>query len=335
LVPAVEQVCPTAEHRTCVRHLYANFRSAGFKGVLLKDMLWNAASSYTQLQFQLAMEEIKTVNESAYNFLAKIDPSSWCRGWFNTSSKSDLVHNDCAECFNSWILDYRQMTILSMLEGIKNKLMKRYVRKRGLIAAMEEGSLGPKIVEKLQKEEDGASYCECTYAGDGIFEVECLGKRFAVNVEGRTCGCRKWDVTGIPCNHVISAIIYHVGNPRDYLSDYYSRETYLRTYQPMIYSVPSEDQWPRSDQPIIEPPKSRATPGRPRKIRFRGVKETRNPNAIRNGGNKVQCGHCKKLGHNKRTCIARQRHEKRREQVQEYYRSTAGVDWNLDMVSCN
>jgi hypothetical protein len=99
-------------------------------------MLWNAASSYTQLQFQLAMEEIKTVNESAYNFLAKIDPSSWCRGWFNTSSKSDLVHNNCAECFNSWILDYRQMTILSMLEGIRNKLMRRYVRKRGLIAAM-------------------------------------------------------------------------------------------------------------------------------------------------------------------------------------------------------
>jgi hypothetical protein len=61
------------------------------------------------------------------------------------------------------------MTILSMLEGIRTKLMRRYVRKRGLISTMEEGSLGPKIVEKLKKEEDGASYCECTYADDGIF----------------------------------------------------------------------------------------------------------------------------------------------------------------------
>ena len=78
-----------------------------------------------------------------------------------------------------------------MLEGIRNKLTRRYVRKRELIIAMEEESLEPKIMDKLEKEEDGASHCWCTYAGDGIFEVECLGKRLAVSVEGRTCGCRK------------------------------------------------------------------------------------------------------------------------------------------------
>jgi hypothetical protein len=77
-----------------------------------------------------------------------------------------------------------------MLEGIRNKLMRRYVRKK-LIAAIEEGSLGPKIMEKLEKEGDGASHCWCTYANDGIFEVECLGKRFAVNVDSKTYGCRK------------------------------------------------------------------------------------------------------------------------------------------------
>jgi hypothetical protein len=78
-----------------------------------------------------------------------------------------------------------------MLEGIGIKLMKRYVRKRELIAAMDEGSLGPKILAKLEKEEDDANLCWCTNAGDGIFEVDCIGKRFAVNVESKTCGCRK------------------------------------------------------------------------------------------------------------------------------------------------
>ena len=256
------------------------------------------------------------MSEPAYNYLAKIDPSNWCRGWFNTMAKSDLLHNNCAECFNSWILDYRQLTILSMLEGIRNKLMMRYVRKKGAIAAME-GSLGHKIVEKLEKEEDGASYCWCTYAGEGIFEVECMGKRFAVNAEGRTCGCRKWDVTGIPCSHGISAILYHGGNPIHYISDYYSRKWYLRTYQPIIYPVPSEDQWPFSNQPIIEPPQSRATPRRPRKIRSIGVDELKNSNTIRKKGNKNQCGHCKKWGHNKRSCLVRQRNDERREQVRD------------------
>jgi hypothetical protein len=318
IVPSLELVCPTAEHRTCVRHIYANFRSAGHKSLLLKDMLWKCASSYTQPEFHNAMEEMKSISEPAYTYVSKINPSTWCRGWFNTMCKSDLVHNNCAECFNSWILKYHDLTILSMLEGLRNKLMRRYVRKRDLIAAMDEGSLGPKIVAKLEKEEDAASHCWCTYAG--------AGRRFAVSVEGRTCGCRKWDVTGIPCNHAISAILYHGGNPLDYISHYYNRAYYLRTYQPIIYPVPSQDQWPRSNQPAIEPPKSRVAPGRPRKVRIRGVEEPKNPNTIRRGGNKNQCGHCKKWGHNKRTCHVMQRRREAREQVQEYHRSTAGID---------
>jgi hypothetical protein len=74
-------------------------------------------------------------------------------------SKSDLIHNNCAECFNSWILKYRDLIILTMLEGIKNKLVRKYVRKRELIAAMDESSLGPKILTKLEKEEDDANHC--------------------------------------------------------------------------------------------------------------------------------------------------------------------------------
>jgi hypothetical protein len=76
LVSSLELVCPTAENRTCMRHIYANFRSAGHKGIQLKDMLWNHALSYTQTEFHTAMEEIKKVSELAYNYLAKIDPSN-------------------------------------------------------------------------------------------------------------------------------------------------------------------------------------------------------------------------------------------------------------------
>jgi hypothetical protein len=47
---------------------------------------------------------------------------------------------------------------------------------RELIAVMDEGSLGPKILVKLEKEEDEVSHCWCTYAGVGIFEVECVGR---------------------------------------------------------------------------------------------------------------------------------------------------------------
>jgi hypothetical protein len=76
----------------------------------------------------------------------------------------------------------------------------------------------------------------------------------------------------------------------------------------------------------------RVTTSRPKKIRQRGVEEPRNPNSIRRGGNKVQCGHCKKFGHNQRSCEARQRLEERRACVRQFYRDNTTTEWNLDMV---
>lgn len=71
LVPSIQQASPTFEHRTCVRHLYANFRNKGHKGILLKDLLWTAVSLYTQIEFHGAMEEMKRVNKPAYEYLGK------------------------------------------------------------------------------------------------------------------------------------------------------------------------------------------------------------------------------------------------------------------------
>jgi hypothetical protein len=59
---------------------------------------------------------------------------------------------------------------------------------------------------------------------------------------------------------------------------------YLAAYDHMIFSVPSAEQWPRGSQPNIEPPKIRATPGKPRKVRKMGVDEPKNLSAIRKGG---------------------------------------------------
>jgi len=332
LVPSLHEVCPHAEHRTCVRHLYANFKDDGHRGVLLNDMLWRAASSYTQTGFYAAMEELKGLNPKAHEYLEKVDPRTWCRGWFNTSTKCDLLHNNLAECFNSWILKFRDKTILTMLEGIRGNLMRRYQRKRDAIRAME-GNLGPKIKEKLEIEEDEASHCTPIFAGDGLFEIECKGRKYVVNLCQRTCGCRKWDVSGIPCCHAISAIWHGGGNPEDYLSHYFGKEMYLKAYAPIIYPVPSEEQWVRTNQPKVEPPKSRATIGRPKKVRNRGADETSNPYSIRKGGKKNQCGMCKKYGHNTRTCTVRMRHDERQQRRRTLYKEhAADTDCNFDRV---
>ncbi|XP_062155259.1 uncharacterized protein LOC133863331 [Alnus glutinosa] len=240
LVPSFDVVMPMADHRICVRHLYANFRDKGFPGVALKELLWNAALSYTEVDFRFQMEEIKKVNPDAFDYLDKIDPSGWSRAWFSDHSKCDLLVNNTCECFNSYILKARDKPILTMLEMIRKQLMRRYQLKRDGIAKLK-GKLCPRIVEKLEAIGESASDCLSRFAGDGIFEVEQGRRQYAVDLRRRTCGCRKWEVTGIPCAHAHSAITFHGHKPEDYVDPCYSIEMYKKAYAPIIYPMPSEE----------------------------------------------------------------------------------------------
>jgi hypothetical protein len=90
-VPSFDVVMPMENHRICVRHLYANFRDKEFRGVTLKELLWKAASSYTEVDFRFQMEEIKKVRPDAFDYLDKIDSNGWSRAWFSDYPKCDLL----------------------------------------------------------------------------------------------------------------------------------------------------------------------------------------------------------------------------------------------------
>jgi hypothetical protein len=294
-------VLPGGDHRFCVRHLYANYRDSGHRGLALKDKLWAAAAAYTEADFLNEMEELKNISEYAYNFLMEVDRRSWSRAWFNTSPKCDLLVNNLCECFNAYILHARDLPIISMFEMIRQKLMKRYQAKRDGIRTMT-GRLCPRIVAKLDEIGAVAGQCYSTYAGGHLYEVRHHNKQYVVNLLNRTCGCRQWDMTGIPCAHAVSAIWYFNANPEDYVDEWYTIEMYKKAYDEIVYPMPGEAQWVRTSGEHVDPPLNRIQPGRPRKVRRRGPEEPVNQNRIRKGGVIMRCSKCRRVGHNTRTC---------------------------------
>jgi len=94
LVPSFDVVAPGADHRICVRHLYVNYKDEGHRGVALKDKLWTTVEAYTEADFHKEIEELKGISQDAYDYLAKIDPSTWSRAWFNTFSQ---VWSNCEQ----------------------------------------------------------------------------------------------------------------------------------------------------------------------------------------------------------------------------------------------
>jgi zinc finger SWIM domain-containing protein 3 len=116
----------------------------------LKDNLWSPAAAYTEADFLREMDELKGISPDAYNYLSKIDSSTWSRAWFSTFTKCDLIVNNLSECFNAWILKSRDLLIISMMEMLRKKLMKRYQKKREGISTME-GRICPKIKARLDE----------------------------------------------------------------------------------------------------------------------------------------------------------------------------------------
>ena len=64
LIPAIEMLFPTMEHRYCVKHIYNNFKFK-HEGLKLKDALWRCAGVTTIKEFERRMQQLKDLDTRA------------------------------------------------------------------------------------------------------------------------------------------------------------------------------------------------------------------------------------------------------------------------------
>ncbi|XP_030932927.1 uncharacterized protein LOC115958764 [Quercus lobata] len=149
LIPAIETLFPTVEHRYCVKHIYNNFK-VDHKGLELKDALWRCAAATTVREFERCMQYIRDLDEKAYEYLANIAPAQWTRSHFTPRALTDCLVNNLSESFNAMILKSRDKPILAMLEWIRVRLMTRlYTKREGIQKYV--GKLCPSIQDRLEK----------------------------------------------------------------------------------------------------------------------------------------------------------------------------------------
>ena len=112
--------------RFCLRHIYQNFQTAGFRGDELKKHMDGASYSYTKNEHLAAMNDLKRECKAAWAWLDKVPVHTWARPAMDFTCKTDLVVNNISELFNKMILDVRGKPIKTMLEGIRTKLMVKF-----------------------------------------------------------------------------------------------------------------------------------------------------------------------------------------------------------------
>ncbi|GKA02030.1 RNA-directed DNA polymerase, eukaryota [Tanacetum coccineum] len=93
---------------------------------------------------------------------------------FKGKANCDLLINNICEVFNRQFLDARDSPVITALEYVKEYLMKSIV-------------IVPKVNDGRQNQ-------------------------VVVNLANRSCSCRKWEVSGIPCKHVVACIFNMTDN---------------------------------------------------------------------------------------------------------------------------
>jgi hypothetical protein len=128
LINAVKKILPNLEHRHCVRHLYQNFHKK-HKGETLKNDLWAIARSTNIPTWERNMEKMKADSEDTWKWVEEMQPNTFVKAFFSDFPKCDMLLNNHSEVFNSYILEAREIIVLSMLETLFYKMMHRNVGK--------------------------------------------------------------------------------------------------------------------------------------------------------------------------------------------------------------
>ncbi|XP_073152374.1 uncharacterized protein [Henckelia pumila] len=319
-IQAMREVFPNAEHRFCVRHMHANFRNAGFRGQAFKHAMWECARASTVNEFDRKMKELRELDENAYQWFNDKTPTQWSRSHFQEFPKCDMLLNNGCESFNSVILEAREKPLISMLEWILEYLMQRMQTNRDRAQEKWKGILCPKIEKIIEKTSKKVGDCLPIKADAFHYQISCfdaLGTKYSVDLKNHTCGCRKWELSGIPCNHALCAIYTQMLDYHDFTHPYYSVETYKKVYAPVIIPINGRREWQASNYISPLPPIFERSVGRPKKARCRESDEQpqkrrkrnkgkpqliENANKMKRQQHTLKCSRCGAEGHNKRTC---------------------------------
>ncbi|XP_011072625.1 uncharacterized protein LOC105157827 [Sesamum indicum] len=95
LIPAFECVFPGADNRFCVRHLYGNMKTAGFRGLPFKKALWSAAKATIVSEFNFRMEEFAKLDPKLVEWLSDKPPAHWSRAYLIVFQKPKDFVNPC------------------------------------------------------------------------------------------------------------------------------------------------------------------------------------------------------------------------------------------------
>ncbi|GJX44845.1 mutator type transposase [Tanacetum coccineum] len=211
----------------CLGVLKQGFRACGRK-ILGLDGCFMSGPWPSQILTAVGVDANNRIYPVAYAIVEAESTASWC--WFLNLLGEDL---GIEANFNYTFISNRQkgliQAIASVFPSAEHKYCVRHIHVN--IKSQFKGVTGP------------------------------YKDQYVVNMDSRVCSCRKWELTGIPCKHVVAAIYnmsensMGVGIPEQWDHTAYILETGAHVYSFKVNPCNGRDIWPVVEsRTVIIPP---------------------------------------------------------------------------------
>jgi len=180
--------------------------------VQYRDVFWRIAKSSNEVDYNKYVKEMQELDPTAWQFLENKNPRHFCRLFFKPNAKCDSVDNNMAEIFNAFIIEVRFKPIKTMLEEIFESIMTTVASRKAIAYNLQQQTC-PAILKKLDKAKESSRWWQARRASNGMYKVKHGTNGFVVNMYAKTCTCKVWELSGIPCTHALAVMREEQINP--------------------------------------------------------------------------------------------------------------------------
>ncbi|XP_012065098.1 uncharacterized protein LOC105628310 [Jatropha curcas] len=202
--------------------------------------------------------------EKAEEWLLKIPLPQWARHACRPEGKSEHMTNNMSKSFNSLLGRNRSLQIVKLLDASRQKCMHK-LHKRFARGSTWQGKPTLKCKDALNNLMKMTKGCRMIPSNTYEFEVWEGKIAFAVVIGKRTCLCKWWETSGLPCKHACLALGYKRANIEEYCNEYFTVEAYLKTYKGVIHTIPRVNLESETEGNIVLPLELKRKVGRPKK----------------------------------------------------------------------
>ncbi|KAL0437320.1 UNVERIFIED_CONTAM: hypothetical protein Sradi_0439900 [Sesamum radiatum] len=231
-------------------------------------------------KFDRIMEEIKSLNPEAYDWLGNIDKTQWTLahdgGW-----RTGILTTNMSEAVNGVLKGARRLPIVPLVEITLNRSAQYFLQRTARANRMvmdnqqwadyafrlfeaRQAEAIHHIVQKFDYNQQSASVITLSTTGQG-------SRTYVVKLRQQMCSCGKWATHGIPCSHAIQASRHFGMNASNFIPQYFSTRAYKKTYLGRFEPVYGEEYWDPVHFELVHNPtkRTRRGPGRDVTTRIR------------------------------------------------------------------